>query len=324
MGCLSRVYRMGKSSACEIVIETCQAIHDELGPIYVSMPDTAERWSVVVNGFDQRWNYPGCIGAIDGKHIRIVTPKLSGSTFHNYKGFKSVVLLAVVDANYEVMYADVGCEGTVADGGVLKNSSLWQDIVSGAQVLPEDIVLRGTQQTMKCHLIGDDAFAMSPVMLKPYAHRHLTDREAVYNYRCSRARRVVENCFGIMAARFRVLRSEIQFSPVKTNIIVSAICVLHNIMRRRNGVSYMAPESVDQEANNYIVSPGSWRLHDNGGEPLLALQPSQARNSSNEAKRMREDLADYFLTPYGKVAWQMDHIHNTYENLLRNIATAPR
>lgn len=177
---------------------------------------------------------------------------------------------------------------------------------------------------MECHLIGDDAFAMSPILLKPFAHRNLSDREAIYNYRCSRARRVVENCFGIMAARFRVLRSEIQFNDKKTRQIVTAISTIHNIMRKKSGISYMGPESVDSEDNNYVVSPGNWRLQDSYGQPLLYLQPSQARNSSNQAKRMRECLADYFMSPQGRVGWQWQHIHNTHENMMRNIHTAPR
>lgn len=137
------------------------------------------------------------------------------------------------------------------------------------------------------------------------------------------ASRVVENSFGIMSANFRILRSEIQFSPKQTNKIITAVSTLHNIMRKRCGTSYMEHGSVDSKYDNYIVSPGSWRLQETGDQPLLCLQPSQARNSSNEAKRMRECLADYFMSPNRKVAWQLDHINNTHDNMMRNIHTAP-
>ena len=79
-------------------------------------------WTTVDNDVFSRWNFPHCLVSIDGKHIQITAPDNSGSMFYNYKGTHSTVLLAVADANYSVMYADVGCQGRISDGGIFKLS----------------------------------------------------------------------------------------------------------------------------------------------------------------------------------------------------------
>ncbi|GFO43143.1 ankyrin repeat domain-containing protein 27 [Plakobranchus ocellatus] len=91
----------------KIVIETCEAIisclHD-----YIKMPQSEDDWLKISEGFRKSWNFPHALGAIDGKHVAIIKPPGSGSYFYNYKKFFSIVLMAVVDANYEFIVADVG------------------------------------------------------------------------------------------------------------------------------------------------------------------------------------------------------------------------
>ena len=51
-------------------------------------------------GFEQRWNFPNCVGAIDGKHVVIQAPAKSGSVFFNYKKQSSIVLLGICEIDY--------------------------------------------------------------------------------------------------------------------------------------------------------------------------------------------------------------------------------
>ncbi|KAK6196371.1 hypothetical protein SNE40_001608 [Patella caerulea] len=97
---LSFAYRVGRCTASGIVKDTCTAIYNCMKGTYLKMPDTPEKWKNIDKDFNEKWNYPFCVGALDGKHVRIKNPKCAGPLYFNYKKFYSIVLLALVDANY--------------------------------------------------------------------------------------------------------------------------------------------------------------------------------------------------------------------------------
>ena len=115
---LSYNFRVGRTTISNILREVCQAIHDVLSPIYLEPPSKEEEWRSIVKGFEEMWDLPHTLGAIDGKHIRMDCPKNTGTYYHNYKDFFSLVLLAVCDARYTFTLVDVGSNN---DSGVLKN-----------------------------------------------------------------------------------------------------------------------------------------------------------------------------------------------------------
>ncbi|KAJ8964114.1 hypothetical protein NQ314_005110 [Rhamnusium bicolor] len=77
------------------------------------VPNTAADWLNIAIDFEKRWNLPNILRALDGKHIAFSAPKTAGSVFYNYKGTHSIVLLALVDANYNFRYIDVGTNGSL-------------------------------------------------------------------------------------------------------------------------------------------------------------------------------------------------------------------
>jgi len=148
------------------------------------------------------------------------------------------------------------------------------------------------------HIIGDDAFPMTTTLLKPYPQRNLDRHKRIFNYRFSRARRTVENAFGIMANRFRVFLSPINLDPNKVVWLILASCTLHNFLVQKNKGNYLS--AADMEDTTYgTIQPGIWRCD----KQLTEMQPFPGRNASQQAKCQRDLLAAYFAS-VGSVPWQ--------------------
>ncbi|XP_036319959.1 uncharacterized protein LOC118734340 [Rhagoletis pomonella] len=118
------VFLLGKTTICHIIHETCAALYAILKDEFLKIPSTTEEWVTVADRFEQRWNFPNCCGALDGKHIAIQAPAHCGSEYFNYKKFNSIVLMAMVDADYKFLFVEVGAYGRESDGGVFARCPL--------------------------------------------------------------------------------------------------------------------------------------------------------------------------------------------------------
>ena len=92
-------FRISASTVSRIINDMSATIWEKLSE-YTRPPKSEIEWLRIVDEFKNTWNLEHCIGAIDGKHICIENPPNSGSLYYNYKGFYSIVLLAICDAKY--------------------------------------------------------------------------------------------------------------------------------------------------------------------------------------------------------------------------------
>lgn len=258
-------------------------------------PPTTESFTQNIAEFSAKWNYPNCCGAIDGKHVRIKCPPKAGSAFFNYKDFHSIVLLAMVDANYKFTAVDVGSYGREGDAGIYLKSEMGQRIDKEQFNIPPPNVLPNTETVLPNVVLGDEAFALHKNLMKPYPRqKSLHDRyKAIYNYRHSRARRTTENAFGIMASYFRVFHTPIGIATVETidNVILAA-CILHNMMRT---------EKINSPAETIFGNTDDVIMPVNN---LIPIAHSTVGGRPNgEPSIIRDKFKDYF-NGVGAVVWQ--------------------
>nr|XP_037286166.1 uncharacterized protein LOC119179199 [Rhipicephalus microplus] len=83
---VAMAFRVEISTAAGIIHFTCRLLWGVLQPVVLryTIP-TATRWQEIANDFCDKWNFPLCVGVVDGKHIQIQMPPHSGSLYYNYK-----------------------------------------------------------------------------------------------------------------------------------------------------------------------------------------------------------------------------------------------
>ncbi|KAH9635563.1 hypothetical protein HF086_003177 [Spodoptera exigua] len=236
---LEEDYLIGASTIRSIVKETCTAIW-QLCKNACFPAFNEERWLEIASEFYRKTQFPNCLGAVDGKHIRLKMPPNSGSNYFNYKSYFSTVLMAVVDADYCFTFIDVGAYGKHSDSNIFKNSNLEKGISSGSIPLPNNHNLPNDENgnPMPFVFVGDEAFAVSNHVMRPYPDRNLSPKQRIFNYRLSRARRIVENAFGILSNKWAIFQRSLNVDMKFAITIIKAACTLHNFVRKRDGIHF--------------------------------------------------------------------------------------
>ncbi|XP_046684147.1 protein ANTAGONIST OF LIKE HETEROCHROMATIN PROTEIN 1-like [Homalodisca vitripennis] len=299
---LSFAFRIPASYISCIIKEVLEVCSARLPAEFMPTPTTQDLL-LLSKAFEELWNFPNCILAVDGKHVRISCPASSGSQFFNYKEYFSIVLLAFVDANYKFVMVDIGSYGREGDSGILEKSNLG-GLIRNEQFYPPPRTV-GTKE-LPYVIVGDEAFKLSMHLMKPFTRpeARTNKRKAVFNYRLSRARRVSENSFALLSQVFRVFYTPIAVNPGVTDKLILTACCLHNMLR-----------------DAYLEENGQCYFELSNSEPLPSQNMIPLRAGGGfgnlEGFDIRDRFCDYFNSKSGSVHWQMTHVNKTDEQLKR-------
>ena len=212
-------------------------------------------------------------------------------------------MLAICDANYRFVLVDIGDSGRHSDGGVFSNSNIGKLLDRNALNVPSSCRLPGSEVVAPSVLVGDDAFPLKHYLMKPYPGKYLADNANEYNYRLSRARRCVENAFGILAVRWQIFYGLIRCHPELAEKIVQAAVVLHNFLQAEKS------DLGDSCLPNGQMADGQWRQTIPSSINLTSCSDDDvdvclgSNNSTRDARHIRNQFCHYFNTT-GAVHWQ--------------------
>lgn len=200
----------------------------------------------------------------------------------------------------------------MSDGGIWANTEFASDIAAGNLPLPDPTLLPGTNILFPFVFIGDEAFPLSTYMMRPYPRKTLTDDMRIFNYRLSRARRTIENAFGILTARWRILHKPLSTSITNCENVFKALVCLHNFImigeeQETNNRHYCTTDLIDADERDGGIREGQWRrycsLH------FIEIGRLGANRANSLAKEMRNTLKDYFVSSIGETQapWQYEY-----------------
>ncbi|XP_011883630.1 PREDICTED: uncharacterized protein LOC105570793, partial [Vollenhovia emeryi] len=183
--------------------------------------------------------------------------------------------------------------GRRSDGGIFKDSLMGQKFNEKTMNVPAPERLTVDGMPLPYVLVGDEAFQLTDYLLRPFPGKEgLDEAKSIFNYRLSRARRVVENSFGILVTQWRLLKKPIEATVENTIQMVQAIICLHNWLRKRDREEYIPPNMVDQDSCNGFI-PGLWRQEINNSA-FQDVRVHGNHNSSRAAIGIREEFCEFF------------------------------
>ena len=189
----------------------------------------------IVRGFEEKWGFPQCFGAVDRSHISILPPVDSPTDYYNRKVFYSIVLQALVDHQNQFLNVYVRWPGSVHDARILSNSEMFAQGQSRTLVPNAARVLDGVP--LPVVILGDPAYPLLPWLMKPYPGTRLSAKERKFNTRLSRACVVVECAFDRLKGKWRsilmIKRNNVKIEYMTT--FVTACCILDNVCQAHHG-----------------------------------------------------------------------------------------
>lgn len=149
--------------------------------LWIKFPSSQDEMVEEKMKWQERYNFPSAIGAIDCTHIPIRKPTEHGNEYINRKRFASINVQATCNSRELFTSVDASWPGSVHDARIWKNSEIYRIM---------------EHNTANAVLIGDSVYGLTPWLMTPYDNP-ITARERRYNRCLAQNRVIIERCIGM-------------------------------------------------------------------------------------------------------------------------------
>ena len=168
--------------------------------------------------------------------------------------------MAICDANYCFTMFDVGQFVSNNDSRVLANSTMGVAFESERLKVPKGRVIDQETGILPYFLVGDEIFPLKTWLIRPYPGTDLScDEKKIYNYKHSRAPRVIENALGILITRWRIFYKPIKSTLENAENYTVACLALHNYLKQTDNAVYRPVGFADSESRDGAIKECKWR-----------------------------------------------------------------
>ena len=174
-----------------------------------------------IETFTDKSRLPNIVGAIDGTHIKIISPRDSAVDYFSRNQQHDFIIQAVSDGKGLFLDFAAGYPGSLHDARVYRNSSLYQR-ASNEDILKEPVE-RISITDIRPYLVGDSAYPISPWLMKPYPEATRDPGEITLEL--SSVGVAIECAFGPLKSRWRILQKRLD-SRITFSVKISIACAV--------------------------------------------------------------------------------------------------
>lgn len=253
-----------------IIHHVCKVLWSTLRDIVMPCP-TQEDWLGIAEVFAKTTHFPNCIGALDGKHVRLMGPD------HH-----SVVLMGLCDAKYRFVCVEIdACWHE--DSWDFTRTALYKSLAENMLNVPGPKPVTATRKIASPYvMVAGHPFNGAKNLVVPYVERTLSCDQQTFNYRMTLPRHCAETTFGIVSKKWRILHRPLNVNVEFAGYIVGTICMLHNYVGDRDGYDY---------EDSLYASP---LTNVTGFTTTAAVNTAECATETPARYDVRTEFADYF------------------------------
>ncbi|XP_037827945.1 putative nuclease HARBI1 [Lucilia sericata] len=246
LGCVSQ------ASMCRILDECLTVFECHYCPKQIKLNISQEEEQSAKCRINEKFNFPGVLGFVDGTHVRIKCPEVNPEFYYNRKGYHSINAMIICDDKLVIRFVDARHPGSNHDSFIWKGSQADDYF---------NLLYSGGERNV--WVLGDSGYPLLPYLMTPLRNCN-TEQEEKYNKSHIKARNCVERCIGVLKNRFRCILGErgLHYEPHKVTKIINVCCALHNACIKFENIIDPPEEPIIDDVADDVVQESSLVAND--------------------------------------------------------------